>query len=69
MVKLAAYLGVGTLCHLIFVGAHFDFSSAWTWLWLLGWPIMLFFFGSVAAIIVGLGVLAGYGAASLWGRI
>ena len=37
---LALYLGIGALLHAIFVGAQFDWSSAWTWGWLLGWPVM-----------------------------
>lgn len=41
LISLAFYLGCGALLHAVFVGAQFDWSSAWTWGWLFGWPIML----------------------------
>lgn len=41
ILRIAIYLGVGVLCHLLFAGSHLDWSSAWTWLWVFGWPVML----------------------------
>lgn len=43
MIRIGLYLGIGAICHLIFIGAQFDWSSAWTWVWLLGWPLMVLF--------------------------
>lgn len=55
------YLGIGALCHAVFVGAQFDWQSAWTWGWLLGWPVMaavifggVIAFGFAGIIIVGI---------------
>lgn len=54
IVGLAFYLGIGALFHAFMVGPHFDWSSAWTWGWLFGWPIMIF----VAFWAVILGIFA-----------
>jgi hypothetical protein len=41
MTRLTVYLTFGALFHWLFIGFDFNFHSAWTWAWLLGWPIML----------------------------
>jgi hypothetical protein len=47
-IGFAIYLGIGAMLHAMFIGPHFDWSSAWTLGYLLGWPIMLFvWFGKV----------------------
>ncbi len=56
MIRLAFYFGIGAMLHLVFIGSHFDFNSAWTWLWLFGWPFMLIF--SFFAFIAAAGVIA-----------
>jgi len=58
MIRLAAYLGIGVFGHLVFIGSHFDFTSAWTWLWLLAWPPMLVSAVGVAGIIVAAIIIA-----------
>lgn len=35
------YVGIGAICHALFVGSTFVASSAWTWAWLLAWPALL----------------------------
>ncbi|MBR0998738.1 hypothetical protein ABIF65_003780 [Bradyrhizobium japonicum] len=65
--RIAIYLGIGALCHVFFVGAHFDWSSAWTLVWLFAWPVMLFIwfwvfvaaFILVALIVVGILAMMG----------
>lgn len=42
LLKFAVYLGTGFVCHAFLLGPVLDFNSAWTWAWLLGWPLMLF---------------------------
>jgi hypothetical protein len=56
---LALYLGIGALFHAVMVGPQFDWVSAWTWGWLLGWPIMIFvaFWAATLGIAV-IGILA-----------
>ena len=54
MIRLALYLAVGLLLHVIFVGAHIDPTNAWTWLWLAAWPVPMLFIGIVAAVLVAL---------------
>lgn len=56
MIRIALYFGIGALLHLMFVGSHFDFSSAWTYLWLFAWPLMLVIWGGMLALGVA-GVL------------
>ena len=53
-ISLALYLGIGALLHALIVGATFDWSSAWTWGLLLGWPV-LFTLGTLA---LGLAIMA-----------
>lgn len=44
--SLLIYIGIGFACLAIFEGASINWSSAWTYEWVLGWPIgLLFFFG------------------------
>lgn len=53
LIGFAIYLGIGAMLHALFNGAHFDWSSAWTFGWLLGWPIMLFItFGAGIVLLV-----------------
>jgi len=55
MIKLigfAIYLGIGAMLYALFVGNHFDWTSAWTFGWLFGWPIMLVI--SSMVVLVGL---------------
>lgn len=35
------YLGVGALLHALFISSTLNFYSAWTWGFLLAWPIPL----------------------------
>ena len=62
MIRLAFYFAVGALLHLLFVGSHFDFNNAWTWLWLFGWPFMLLFsligLVGIAVAIAGFSIAA-----------
>lgn len=62
LIGFAIYLGCGAMLHAIFVGAHFDWQSAWTIGWLLGWPIMMVvtFFGFImtAAILIAMFFIA-----------
>lgn len=76
IIRLVIYLGIGALLHLVFVGAHFDWSNAWTWLWLVGWPIMLmvFLFSSLViaagfALIFVVAALIVISALSLAGKL
>lgn len=48
---LVIYLGIGALFHIVFVGPTFVWSSAWTWLLLFGWPLLV-------AIVIFLASLA-----------
>lgn len=64
LIGFAIYLGIGAMLHALFVGAHFDWSSAWTIGWLVGWPIMLFIAGG--AIMAGLAMLALVLALGIW---
>lgn len=53
MIRIGFYLAIGALLHWAFVGAHFDFTSALTWLWLFGWPLMLIVtFGIIATLFL-----------------
>jgi len=54
LVGLSIYLGIGAMLHALFVGPHFDWSSAWTFGWLFGWPIM----GLVGMVAIGLVIMA-----------
>ena len=57
LIGLAFYLGIGAMFHAFMVGPHFDWSSAWTWGWLLGWPIMIFVaFWAVILCVAGFGI-------------
>jgi hypothetical protein len=51
------YLGIGALCHAVFIGAQFDWSSAWTWGVLFGWPMAMLGAMFALAVLVGVGVL------------
>lgn len=61
------YLGIGAVLHALLYSDQFSVTSAWTWAWLLGWPIMalLSFIGLMLAIglvaLVIFGVLAAFG--------
>lgn len=61
-IRVGLYLGMGALCHLAFYNATFDFSNAWTWVWLLLWPVMF-------AIVIGLIVLVIGGIILLWEKV
>lgn len=54
LVGVAIYLGIGAMLHALFVGAHFDWMSAWTFGWLFGWPIM----GLVGMFVFALVIMA-----------
>lgn len=59
LVGLAFYLGIGALFHAFMIGPNFDWSSAWTYGWLLGWPVMIFIaFWAVMLGIAAIGILA-----------
>lgn len=60
--RIGIYLAVGALLHLVFVGQHFDFQSALTWLWLFGWPMMLLIWGGAVAVVIAILALAVVGA-------
>jgi hypothetical protein len=57
------YLGVGILCHLLFLGSHFLIDDLWSWVWLFGWPIALFVSGLLVCFALGIVLVAGLG---LW---
>ena len=64
LIGFAIYLGIGAMLHAMFVGPHFDWSSAWTFGYLLGWPIMLFiWFGKFFLILTAFSFALGMG---LW---
>lgn len=53
LIGFAIYLGIGAMLHALFNGAHFDWTSAGTFGWLFGWPIMLFVtFGTIILVSV-----------------
>lgn len=52
MFKAALYLSIGLLLHVIFVGTHIDPTNAWSWLWLVAWPVPMLFIGMTAAVLV-----------------
>ena len=52
MFKAALYLSIGLLLHVIFVGAHIDPTNAWSWMWLVAWPVPMLFIGLIAAVLV-----------------
>ena len=62
----AVYVGIGAGLYGVFVaGGQFDWASPTTYGWLLGWPIMLSFWGlvllvgfSLAAALIGWVVIA-----------
>ena len=54
MFKLSLYFAIGLLLHVIFVGAHIDPTNAWSWLWLVAWPVPMLVVGLVAAVLVAL---------------
>lgn len=39
--SIIVYLGIGSLLHAMFLGAQFDFGSAWTLAFLFAWPVIL----------------------------
>lgn len=58
LIGFAIYLGTGAMLHAVFVGPHFDWTSAWTFGWLFGWPIMMFIsFWAVILIIFAAGAV------------
>ena len=66
MILLAFYLGVGALLHALFIGPHFDWSSAWTWGLLLGWPVGLMIGICAIALMVSTVTLPILAAMWLW---
>lgn len=52
------YLAIGALCHALFYAAHFNFLNAWTWAWLIAWPLMLFFWVAVIGGVLAVLILA-----------
>lgn len=63
LIGFAIYLGIGAMLHALFIGPHFDWSSAWTFGWLFGWPIMLFIASwtvVLGAIVIGAVIWCGY---------
>jgi hypothetical protein len=67
--RLGLYLGIGALFHALFVGAHFDWSSAWTWVWLVCWPVMLVITFWVIIAVIIIATLVVVGAVALWGQL
>lgn len=57
LIPAACYLGIGAMLHAIFYQTHFDFHSALTWLWLFGWPIVVFTAIGIVWIVIFLAVL------------
>jgi len=49
---IVMWLGVGLICHLMFLGSSFDWSNVWTFVWLFAWPLL---FGLVLMLIAGVG--------------
>jgi len=41
LTRFACYLGIGALLHAIFHDAALDPASAWTWAYLLAWPVVV----------------------------
>lgn len=58
IIPILTYLGIGTLFHVLFVGSHFDWQSAWTWLWLFGWPLMCGLAVAALSIVVLIVIVA-----------
>lgn len=66
MIRLALYLAIGIVFHVIFIGSLFDSSNLWSWLWLLGWPIaLLVTFGLAMAVLSIIAIFSVY----VWERI
>lgn len=64
--RLLTFLAVGAFFHAILIGAHFDFTSAWTWACLLAWPALALLgllAGIVAFLIFGVVTLGVIGVA------
>lgn len=53
LLALAFYLGAGSVLHLILLGGAIDWSSAWTYAIVLGWPILLFLFSLPLLVLAG----------------
>jgi hypothetical protein len=64
LIGFAIYLGIGAMLHALFVGPHFDWSSAWTFGWVFGWPIMLVI--STWVFAIGIAVATGIGWCLWW---
>ena len=66
--SLALYLGIGAMLHALIIGATFDWSSAWTWGVLFGWPILF----TLAVLALGLAIMAlvfaGLGIEHVWSK-
>jgi len=56
LAKFACYLGIGALLHAIFHDAALDPASAWTWAYLLAWPVVVVF-GLLKWGVLGIGWL------------
>lgn len=58
MVRLALYLASGFALLVIFEGPQIDTANAWTWVWILGWPIPVALFVAKWFLIFFLACLA-----------
>lgn len=62
VLSIGIYLGIGAMLHAMFIGPQFDWSSAWTFGYLFGWPIMIFiWFGKVFLFLAIVGIAFGVG--------
>lgn len=66
ILRISIYLGVGVLCHVLFVGSHLDWSLAWTWLWVFGWPVMLIITFWIVMLVIFIAMLIAAGAKAMF---
>lgn len=60
------YLGVGALFHAVFIGAQFEWDSAWTWGWLFGWPIGLAIILAIGSALLFIGMVLFISLVEFW---
>jgi hypothetical protein len=65
---IALYLGFGAICLAVFEGTAINWSSAWTYGWLLAWPLGLLLIALKWFIVFGLIVFVGVVAIMVWER-
>lgn len=64
MIRFAVYLAFGFALLVIFEGPQIDPANAWTWVWILGWPIPValfiakwFLIALVVMLVISIGII------------